>query len=129
MTRIQLKQKPKRLKLGQKKQIDAYSKAILSMGTDRTEEAALILLLEVHNEQTIMYTPNKWYKFDDCYPPYTKDALVVYAPDDSHEFYHHFSFVFMQHFLMDKYYWGFKDRPSLKKMTHWMIIGKPYNVS
>lgn len=135
MARFKLKPKQSnRLKLKQKisriKSNDPYALAIASMNGEQNEELALDLLMEVRDKifrEEKAFITNEWYKFDDTLPPLINRQIIVYYKDIHNQIGYetHSAFTFMQHYLLDKYYWGFKDRPLSKILTHFMVLEFP----
>jgi hypothetical protein len=105
---------------------DLYSKAILNLKVNN-ENNALVALLETHEKINKMDIPtDKWVSLDECLPPNTNRSIVIYDTYmDTNNKTIYVSYVFLQHYLMNKYFYGFKQRSLMKNITYFMLLSDP----
>lgn len=101
--KIKLKQKPKRLTL--KKNTDENKYDV----NKQDVSAVLVKLLEECEKQKKPVPLDKWLELGKNLPPYTNQLIVISRPKfNTAEI--HVSYVFLQHYLINKYYYtGFED--------------------
>lgn len=94
------------------------------MGADDHE--VLATLITVHKEINEDVPYHQWFQFGEYYPPYTVDSIVVfnnYGRTGSIEI--AIASTFLQHYLLAKYYYGFKKRPLMAEYSHFMRLSDP----
>lgn len=100
---------------------------LLKEKKENTEIEALNIVLKIQEQLKTELKKDKWININEFLPPYTTDTIVLYDEDymggGTRLLYT--SYSFLQHYLLEKYFYTFKERPFLKNITHFMILSVP----
>jgi hypothetical protein len=87
--------------------------------SDENVGNVLVGLLKGYEENKKPVPYNKWLKLSEHLPPYTNQLIVIARPDqNTAEIY--VSYVFLQHYLLDKYY----KRSDINNFKFFMLLSE-----
>jgi hypothetical protein len=82
----------------------------------------LVELLKEYEKNKKSVPCNEWLKLGENLPPYTNQLIVVLRPElNTAEIY--ISYVFLQHYLLDKYY----KRSDIGNFEFFMLLSEVYS--
>jgi hypothetical protein len=93
------------------------------MEGEKHEQDALTLLLSTYEQNKNLPPKNQWVILGDYLPPYTNETIVISDPTYGDNL--HISYVFLQHYLLDKYLYKFRNHSSLKNIKWFMLLSDP----
>jgi hypothetical protein len=89
-----------------------------------SEESYLISLIKKH-EADMTSIKDKWVSINTSLPPNTNHSVVLHDGVTKANTLFGMSHVFLKHYLLDRFHYGFDKHPLWKNITYIMVLSDP----